>query len=90
MVSGRWVWRPALGAAGSAGSRVRKQQMVPRFRFSETERQEMTGLQRDTCFPHYLKVEHSYEAFQKPKWCKSKEAITLEHILLTDAESKWR
>ena len=36
---------------GSAGTRVREQQMVPRFRFSEIRRHEMIGLQRDNMIP---------------------------------------
>lgn len=26
-------------------------------------------------FLHYLKVEHSYEAFRKPRWCKAKKQL---------------
>ena len=34
-----------------------------------------------------LKVEHSSETFLKPKWCK---AVILGHVLLMDAQNKWR
>ena len=46
-----------------------------------------TALKGDTDFPHHPKVEHSYEIFCKFYWIgKSKEAITLGHILLTNAQ----
>lgn len=39
-------------------------------------------------FPHYLKVEGSYDAFRKPKW--KEDAITLGYILLMAAQNKLR
>lgn len=38
--------------------------------------------------PHYPKVELSCETFCKPKWHKVKEP--LGHVLLTEAQNKWR
>lgn len=31
-------------------------------------------------FPHYLKVEPSYEIFHKPKWCKAKKYLQLIYM----------
>ena len=46
-----------------------------------------TALKGDTGFPHHPKVEHSYESFYKVyRNGESKEAITLGHILLTNAQ----
>ena len=39
-------------------------------------------------FPHYLKVEGSYDTFRKPKW--KEDAITLGYILLMAAQNKLR
>ena len=44
---------------------------------------EKNHTQKTTCrmilitgFPHYLKVEHSYETFPKPKWYKAKKQLS--------------
>lgn len=42
----------------------------------------------DICFPHYPKVEHSYEIFHKPKWGKEAITINLDGKCLSVPRSK--